>query len=61
MNKSDENDARGLAVLVRVGWYREVAVKSAQSQPFQSIQVTRARLVCIRRGLENQIRSMLKV
>lgn len=24
MNKSDENDALGLAELVRIGWYREV-------------------------------------
>jgi transposase len=24
MNKSDPNDARGLAELIRVGWYREV-------------------------------------
>ena len=30
MNKSDENDARGLAELVRIGWYREVKVKSAE-------------------------------
>jgi transposase len=60
MNKSDENDARGLAELVRIGWYREVAVKSQQSQQVRSILVTRARLVGIRRDLENQIRSMLK-
>ena len=26
MNKSDENDARGLAELVRIGWYHEVAI-----------------------------------
>jgi transposase len=32
MNKSDQNDARGLADLVRVGWYREVKVKSEESQ-----------------------------
>ena len=32
MNKSDQNDARGLAELVRVGWYREVKVKSEESQ-----------------------------
>ena len=32
MNKSDENDARGLADLVRIGWYRKVAVKSEASQ-----------------------------
>ncbi|MBB6414352.1 transposase [Mesorhizobium sangaii] len=33
MNKSDENDARGLAELVRVGWHREVKVKSAEVRP----------------------------
>ncbi len=27
LNKSDRNDARGLAQIVRTGWYREVAVK----------------------------------
>lgn len=31
MNKSDQNDARGLAELVRIGWYREVKVKSEES------------------------------
>lgn len=49
MNKSDENDARGLAELVRVGWYREVKVKSAASQQVRSLLVTRSRLVEIRR------------
>ena len=60
MNKSDENDARGLAELVRVGWYREVAVKSEESQTARSILVCRSRLVRVRRDLENQMRSMLK-
>ncbi|MER8474277.1 IS110 family transposase [Mesorhizobium sp. M1328] len=60
MNKSDENDARGLAELVRVGWYREVKVKSAESQATRSMLVVRSRLVEIRRDLENQTRSMLK-
>jgi transposase len=60
MNKSDENDARGLAELVRVGWYREVKVKSAESQAIRSMLVARSRLVEIRRDLENQTRSMLK-
>jgi transposase len=60
MNKSDENDARGLAELVRIGWYREVAVKSAESQRVRSILVTRSRLVSMRRDIENQIRAMLK-
>ncbi len=60
MNKSDENDARGLAELVCVGWYREVKVKSAESQATRSMLVARSRLVEIRRDLENQTRSMLK-
>lgn len=60
INKSDQNDARGLAELVRIGWYREVRVKSEESQTIRSILVVRARLVGIRRDLENQVRSMLK-
>lgn len=31
LNKTDANDAVGLAQIVRTGWYREVAVKSEQS------------------------------
>jgi len=60
MNKSDENDARGLAELMRVGWYRQVKVKSQVSQFVRSVLIARARLVSIRRDLENQVRSMLK-
>jgi transposase len=60
MNKSDQNDARGLAELVRVGWYREVNVKSEESQRIRAILVARSRLVSIRRDIENQVRSMIK-
>ncbi|MEH2582444.1 transposase [Nitrobacteraceae bacterium AZCC 2161] len=60
MNKSDQNDARGLAELVRVGWYREVKVKSEESQKVRAILVARSRLVGIRRDIENQVRSMIK-
>jgi len=60
MNKSDPNDARGLAELIRVGWYREVRVKSDDSQAIRSLLVARSRLVGIRRDLENQVRSLLK-
>jgi transposase len=60
MNKSDQNDARGLAELVRIGWYREVRVKSEQSQKVRAILVARSRLVSIRRDIENQVRSMIK-
>src|SRR6187397_2621693 len=32
VNKTDPNDALGLAQIVRTGWYREVTVKSLDSQ-----------------------------
>jgi transposase len=60
MNKSDQNDARGLAELVRVGWYREVKIKSEESQKIRAILVARSRLVSMRRDIENQIRSLIK-
>jgi transposase len=60
MNKSDKNDARGLAELVRVGWYREVKIKSEESQRIRAILVARSRVVAIRRDIENQVRSILK-
>ena len=60
MNKSDQNDAQGLAELVRVGWYREVKVKSEESQKIRAILVARSRLVGVRRDIENQVRSMIK-
>jgi hypothetical protein len=48
MNKSDQKDARGLAELVRMGWYREIMVKSEESQRICAMLVARSRLVSIR-------------
>ncbi len=60
LNKSDRNDARGLAQIVRTGWYREVMVKSMDSQLVRSLLTTRAQLVRMRVDLANQIRGVLK-
>ena len=60
LNKSDRNDARGLAQIVRTGWYREVAVKSVDSHLVRSLLITRAQLVRMRVDLANQIRGVLK-
>ena len=60
MNKSDQNDAKGLAELVRVGWYREVKIKSEESLKVRTMLVARSRLVSIRRDIENRVRSMIK-
>jgi transposase len=60
VNKTDPNDALGLAQIVRMGWYREVTVKSLDSQVIRSFLSSRARLVEGRVDLINQIRGMLK-
>ncbi len=49
-----------LAELVRVGWYREVKIKSEESQKVRAILVARYRLVSMRRDIENQVRSLIK-
>lgn len=46
--------------LARVGWYREVKVKSAESQKIRAMLVARFCLVTIRRDIENQVRSLIK-
>ena len=42
LNKTDDNDALGLAHVVRTGWYREVAVKSMDSQTTRALLMARA-------------------
>src|SRR5689334_4930105 len=60
LNKSDRNNARGLAQIVRTGWYREVKVKSVDSHLVRSLLIARAQLVRMRVDLANQIRGTLK-
>jgi transposase len=60
LNKSDANDARGLAQIVRTGWYREVAVKGLDGQLVRALITARAQLVALRVDLGNQIRGILK-
>src|SRR5919112_2417918 len=60
LNKSDANDARGLAQIVRTGWYREVAVKGLDAQTLRLLLVARAQLVSQRQALANTVRGLLK-
>ncbi|MDX0480045.1 IS110 family transposase [Sinorhizobium medicae] len=60
MNKTDKNDAHGLAQIVKAGWYREVGVKSLDSHTVRSMLGARAQLVAMRVEVNNQIRGMLK-
>jgi transposase len=55
VNKTDDNDAHGLAQIVRTGWYREVAVKSMDSQAVRVLLMARAQLISQRQATANQI------
>ncbi len=60
INKSDRNDAVGLARIMQAGWYKEVQVKSLPCHEVRAVLNSRALLVKIKRDLENQIRGLLK-
>ena len=45
INKTDDNDAEGLAQLVRSGWYREVRVKSREAMLVRSLIGARTQLL----------------
>lgn len=60
INKSDRNDAAGLARIMQCGWYKEVLVKRLSCHEIRAALNSRALLVKIKRDLENQIRGLLK-
>ena len=60
INKSDRNDAAGIARIMQCGWYKEVRVKDLDSHAVRALLSSRALLVELKRDLENQIRGLLK-
>src|SRR5438552_11700545 len=60
INKSDRNDAIGIARIMQTGWFKEVNVKDLDSHSVRALLASRALLVKIKRDLENQIRGLLK-
>ncbi len=60
LNKTDQNDAEGLAQVVRTGWYRSVHVKSMDAHRARALLGARAQLVGMRTRLSNMIRGVLK-
>jgi transposase len=59
-NKTDANDADGLAHLAEVGFYREVRVKGFDSMLARTLVAARTKLVGIATELSNQIRGLMK-
>jgi len=60
INKTDANDAHGLAQVVRTGWYREVTVKSMDASALRMLLVARAQLVTQRQAIANTLRGLMK-
>jgi transposase len=59
-NKTDANDADGLAQLAEVGFYREVRVKHFDSMLSRTLVSARTQLIKISTELSNQIRGLMK-
>jgi len=59
-NKTDANDADGLAHLAEVGFFREVRVKGYDSMLVRTLVAARTKLVRITTELSNQIRGLMK-
>jgi transposase len=59
-NKTDRNDARALAQIMRTGWYRQVHVKSRQSRLWRSLLVARRTVLNEMRAIENVVRAILR-
>jgi transposase len=59
-NKTDANDADGLAHLAEVGFYREVRVKSFDSMLVRTLIAARNQMLKATIQLSNQIRGLMK-
>jgi len=59
-NKTDRNDARGIAQIMRTGWYRAVHVKSPPCRAWRALLTARRMVLNKRRDVENGIRALLR-
>ena len=60
INKSDRNDAAGIARIMQTGWFKEVHLKDIDSHTVRALLASRALLVKIKRDLENHVRGLLR-
>ena len=59
-NKTDRNDAQGIAQMMRMGWFRAVYVKPAETQRLKTFLANRRLLKRKLIDLQNHIRSALR-
>jgi transposase len=60
INKTDRNDARGIAQMMRVGLYRPVHVKTLRSQKLRALLTHRKLLQSQAIAIENDLRASLR-
>ena len=58
--KSDRNDARGIAQLMRLGWFRPVHCKSIAAQELRAVLTARKLVQSKLRDVENSLRGILR-
>jgi transposase len=60
-NKTDKNDARGIAQILRSGWYSRVHVKSLESHHIRLLLSSRKAVLSKCIDLEQEVRGLFKV
>ncbi len=60
INRTERNDARGIAQMMRLGWVRMVHVKSPESHALRLLLTNRKTLQRKSLDIENEIRGTLK-
>lgn len=60
LNKTDKNDARGIAQLMRTGWFRAVHVKSGEAQALRVLLTGRKAMLGKVLDMENMIRGLIR-
>lgn len=59
-NKTDRADARGIAQIIRTGWYRVVHVKSPACRSWRALLAARRLVLNKMRDVENGLRALLR-
>ena len=60
-NKTDKNDVRGIAHVLRTGWFSPVHMKSREAHGVRALLSTRKALLKKTMDLANEVRGLLKV
>jgi transposase len=60
-NKTDKNDARGIAQVLRTGWFSPVHMKSREAHGLRALLSTRKALLSKTIDLANEVRGLLKI